>query len=84
MSMLLQLFITAIWGALLISSTRRLLRLAHVEQLQHWGRIRLRLGLNRMWWWLGQHEYWQQVRADSAICLQLTLMIFVIAWSIGV
>lgn len=83
MGMLFQLFITAIWGALLVNNTRRLLRLAHVEQLQRWGRIRLRSGLNRVWWWLGQHEYWQQVRADCAICLQLTVMIFMLAWGAG-
>ena len=61
MSMLFQFFITAIWAALLINSTRRLLRLAHVEQLQRWGRIRLRSGLNRVWWWLGQHEVGAEV-----------------------
>ena len=84
MSLLLQFFITAVWAALLMTNTRRLMRLAHVEQLQRWGRIRLRSGLNRMWWWLGQQEYWQQVRADSAICLQITLMVFVLAWSTGI
>lgn len=84
MSLLLQLMITAIWAAHIIIHTRRLLRLAHVQQLQRWENIRLRSGLNRIWWWLGQQEFWCQVQTDSIACLQLTLMLFVMAWGLGI
>ena len=84
MTVLLQLLITAMWAANIVIHTRRLLRLAHVEQLQRWGDSRLRFGLSRIWWWLGQHSFWQQVQSDTLACVQLTLMLFLLAWGLGV
>jgi hypothetical protein len=82
MSLLLQLAITGIWAMHLTLNTRRLLKLAHVNQLQHWDGIRLRSGLNRVWWWLGQQSFWQEVQRDSGFCLQMTMMLVVMAWSL--
>jgi len=45
MPVLLHLVMISVWGLTLVSSTRRLLRLAKVAQLRNWGEeIRLRGG----------------------------------------
>lgn len=82
MTHMLLLVISAIWAATLIIHTRRLLRLAKVEQLQP--DVRLRVGLNRIWWWLGQDQFWNDVQLDGMRTVQLTLMIFVVAWGLNI
>ena len=82
MAVLLQSIIAGIWMFALITQTRRLLRLARVEQLRNWAepsRSRIRTGLNRIWWWLGQDEFWNGVQLDGLRCIELTLMIFLCA-----
>jgi hypothetical protein len=86
MAVLLQSVIAGIWMFALITHTRRLLRLARVEQLRNWGepsRNRIRTGINRIWWWLGQDEFWNGVQIDGLRCIELTLMIFLAAWGLG-
>lgn len=79
MAMLLNLMLAAIWASTLVIHTRRLFRLACVEQLRRWEAERLRSGLNRIWWWLGQDEFWRGVTPDCLRAIELTAMIFVIA-----
>lgn len=81
MTHMLLLVISTIWAATLIIHTRRLLRLAKVAQLQR--ATRLRTGLNRIWWWLGQDEFWHDVQADGLRAVELTLMIFLVAWGLN-
>lgn len=75
----LQLAIVGIWCAALVVHTRRLLRLACVEQLRNWEGMRVRSGLKRIWWWLGQDEFWKDVHNDGLRCVELTLMLFVLS-----
>jgi hypothetical protein len=78
MALLLQLMIAVVWATTLILQTRRLFRLACVAQLREWQEVRLRSGLNRIWWWLGQQEYWRGVRIDCIKAIELSLMVFLI------
>ena len=41
----------------------------------------LRRRMHRMWWWLGREEFWGRVQDDTCYCLQITLMIFLLAWA---
>lgn len=75
-----QLAIIGMWAAMLVIHTRRLLRLAQVESLAQWGEQRLRPKLDRVWWWLGREEYWHAVQIDVLRCMQMTFIIFLIAW----
>lgn len=84
MASLFQFIIASIWGAALTIHTRRLFRLACVEQLRRWEELRFRSSLQRIWWWLGQDEFWRDVRVDCMRCLQLTLMVFLVAWGISI
>jgi hypothetical protein len=83
MPMLLHLMIIGVWGVTLVSHTRRLLRLACVAQLRRWEETRLRMGFKRIWWWLGQDEFWLGVRNDSLKAIEISLMIFMIAWGMS-
>lgn len=81
MALLLQFVIAAVWASTVIVHTRRLFRLACVTQLRRWDdQVRLRSGLNRVWWWLGQEEFWRDVRPDCLRAIEVSLMIFLIAW----
>jgi hypothetical protein len=80
--LIVQLVIVALWAAMLIIHTRRLLRLAQVESLAQWGERRLRPKLNRVWWWLGREEYWRAVQVDVLRCMQMTLIMFLMAWGL--
>jgi hypothetical protein len=77
---IVQLAVVGMWATTLIIHTRRLLRLAQLETLEVWHGKRLRVKLTRVWWWLGRDEYWRAVQVDGARCLQMTLMIFLMAW----
>jgi len=35
-----------------------------------------------VWWWLGREEFWRRVQADTWYCLQITLMLFLLVWTI--
>ncbi len=83
MSVLLQLMMVGVWCTTFVMQTRRLLRLARVEQLRNWGDDARRMGLNRIWWWLGQNEFWHGVRPDCMKAIELTAMIFLLAWGIS-
>lgn len=76
------LVIASIWSATLIIHARRLFRLAKVTRP---GReIRFRTSLNRIWWWLGQEIFWNDVQNDGLRCVELTIMIFFMAWGMNV
>src|SRR5262245_7634882 len=77
---IVQLAVVGMWAATLIIHTRRLLRLAQLETLEVWHGKRLRGKLTRMWWLLGRDEYWRAGQVDGAGCLQMTLMVFLMAW----
>lgn len=76
-TMLVQIGIIGLWATMLVLHTRRLFRLAHVET--HRQNKQLRQQLSRVWWWLGREEFWRNVQIDTARCLELTLMVFLIA-----
>jgi hypothetical protein len=82
MGFIIQFVVVGLWAATLFIHTRRLLRLAQLETLQTWHGRRLRRKLTRVWWWLGREEYWRGVQIDGLRCVQVTLMIFVMAWGI--
>ena len=76
-AMFVQIGIIGLWATMLALHTRRLFRLAHVET--HQQNKHLRQQLSRVWWWLGREEFWRNVQIDTARCLELTLMVFLIA-----
>jgi hypothetical protein len=82
MMLLLQLMIAGVWATTLVLQTRRLFRLACVAQLSRWEETRLRSGLSRIWWWLGQQEYWSGVRPDCIKAIELSLLIFLFGWGL--
>jgi hypothetical protein len=79
-----ELVIIGMWTAILSIHTRRLLRLANVEPLLSNPRDqRLRVQLNRVWWWLGREEFWRGVESDGVRCIQCTVMLFLFVWGIA-
>lgn len=84
MPLLLHLMMAGVWASTVVIHTRRLFRLARVEQLARWeDRVRLRSGANRIWWWLGQQEFWRGVIPDCLRAMEITAMIFLIAWGMS-
>ena len=81
---IVQLVIVGMWATMIIIHTRRLLRLSHIESLTAWGSRQLRHKLTRVWWWLGREEYWRDVQTDGLRCMQMTFMLFLMAWGIYV
>ena len=79
---IVQLVIVGMWAVILGVHTRRLFRLAKVVSLVQSDERRLRPKLDRVWWWLGREEYWHAVQADVLRCMQLTFMLFLMAWGI--
>lgn len=82
LELIVQLVIVGIWAAMLVVHTRRLLRLAQPESFQSWHGRQWRRKLTRIWWWLGREEYWREVQVDGVRCMQMTVMIFLMAWGI--
>jgi hypothetical protein len=82
LELIVQLVIVGIWAAMLVIHTRRLLRLAQPESFQAWHGRQWRRKLTRIWWWLGREEYWREVQVDGVRCMQMTVMIFLMAWGI--
>ncbi|MFQ3663351.1 MAG: hypothetical protein SNJ69_13260 [Chloroflexaceae bacterium] len=84
MPLLLHLMMAGVWASTVVIHTRRLFRLARVEQLARWeDQVRLRSGVNRIWWWLGQQEFWRGVIPDCLRAMEITVMIFLIAWGMS-
>jgi hypothetical protein len=84
MPLLLHLMMAGVWASTIVIHTRRLFRLARVEQLARWeDHVRLRAGANRIWWWLGQQEFWRGVIPDCVRAMEITAMIFLIAWGMS-
>ncbi len=83
MPLLLHMVMTGVWGMAFLINLRRLLRLACVTQLRQWEEARLRISLNRIWWWLGQSTFWQGVRLDCIKAIEITLVIFALAWGMS-
>ncbi|MGB9634491.1 MAG: hypothetical protein ACPL8I_14230 [Chloroflexaceae bacterium] len=84
MPLLLHLMMAGVWASTVVIHTRRLFRLARVEQLARWeDHVRLRSGANRIWWWLGQQEFWRGVIPDCLRAMEITAMIFLIAWGMS-
>ncbi|MEN9934340.1 MAG: hypothetical protein RLZZ387_919 [Chloroflexota bacterium] len=81
-AMFVQLAIVGLWGCILVVHTRRLLRLAQVTAPNFWQDRSGQTRLARVWFWLGREEFWRAVQADGARCMQLTLMVFLLAWGV--
>ncbi|HEU5100500.1 MAG TPA: hypothetical protein VFU22_15835 [Roseiflexaceae bacterium] len=81
-AILIQLAIAAIWGALLALHTQRLFRLAYARVEAGTPDQQLRQRMQRAWWWLGREEFWRKVQADTCRCLEITLMLFLLAWTV--
>jgi hypothetical protein len=79
-AILLQLVIVAACAATILRHTRRLLRLAQVNTA--WTAHDQRVGslTSRIWWWLGREEFWRTVQFDALRCVEITLMVFVLAY----
>jgi hypothetical protein len=80
--MIVQFALVCLWGSVVSTHTRRLLRLAQVEAPPLWRRRRLRIQLERVWWWLGREEFWRAVQPDGVRCMQITIMVFIFAWGL--
>ncbi len=78
---LLQLAIVAAWGTTILRHTRRLLRLAHANPAWTAQNQTVRPFANRIWWWLGREEFWRTVQVDALRCVEITLIVFVLAYS---
>ncbi len=81
--LVLQVSIAAIWAAILVLHTRRLLRLTRVPVLAAPQEQVLRQRLRRAWWWLGREEFWSAVERDLLHCLLLTLLLITMAWGVA-
>jgi len=79
--MVVQMSIVAIWAAMLVLHTRRLMRLTRVVAYAAPHEQVLRYRLRRAWWWLGRKEFWSTVSRDTLRCLQLTLLLIVVGSS---
>jgi hypothetical protein len=81
MVILLQLVISGAWGAALLIHARRLLRMTAVTVSIGDSRF-LRQRARRIWWLLGRDEFWQVACVDVVRCLEITLMVVVLAWQL--
>jgi hypothetical protein len=79
-AILLQLVIVAAWAATILRHTRRLLRLAQVNPAWIAQDQRADPLTSRIWWWLGREEFWRTVQLDALRCVEITLMVFVLAY----
>ena len=79
-AILLQLVIVAAWAATLLRHTRRLLRLAQVNTAWTAHDQRDDPLTSRIWWWLGREEFWRTVQLDALRYVEITLMMFVMAY----
>ena len=82
MATFVQMGITVVWAAPLVLHSRRLVQLAHIDSCWTPRGQLLRQHLQRIWWWLVREEFWRAVQADTIHCLELTLMILLLAWMV--
>ena len=80
MARIVQMAIIVVWAAPVVLHSRRLVQLAHINTRLAPGGQFLRQHLQRIWWWLGREEFWRAVQADTVRCLEITLMILLLAW----
>ena len=81
LAQLLHLVLAGVWVMTLGVAVRRLWRLAHVRQLVRWqGALGRRAGIQRIWWVLGRPEFWHELRLDMFRAVQVSLMIFAVAY----
>lgn len=78
MAVVVQLLLIGLWGTILALHTRRLLRLAAVPATTDRSRY-LRGKAQRIWWWLGRDEFWDRAQLDLLRCVELSLMLGLIA-----
>jgi hypothetical protein len=83
MFIVVQTSIAAIWAAVLVLHTRRLMRLTRAVAVAAPREQLLSQRLRRAWWWLGREEYWSAVKRDSLRCLQLSLMLVLLIWGMA-
>jgi hypothetical protein len=74
--------IAVLWAAIFVLHTRRLVRLTRVIAFDAPRDHVLRHRLRRVWWWLGREEFWSAVGRDALYCVQITLMLVVMIWSL--
>ena len=79
-AILLQLVIIAAWAATILRHTRRLLQFAQVNTAWMAREQRADPLTSRIWWWLGREEFWRTVQLDALRCVEITLMMFVLAY----
>ena len=77
-----QMSIIAIWAAMLVLHTRRLMRLTRVVAYAPPREQVLRYRLRRAWWWLGREEFWHTVQEDGFRCVEITLMVFLLVYGL--
>lgn len=77
-ALLVQLMLVGIWGWIVAAHGCRLYRLAAVP-LTAQRALFVRRKAQRMWWWLGRDEFWEGLRRDAARCVELTLMLALLA-----
>jgi hypothetical protein len=73
-----QLLLISVWGVPMVLHLRRLYRLAAVPVSTDRS-LFMRHKARRMWWWLGRDEFWGLLGRDVARCVELTLMIALLA-----
>jgi hypothetical protein len=81
-AIVLQLAIVATWATTILRHTRRLFRLAQVNMGWAAQDQLVRPLANRIWWWLGREEFWRTVQEDGFRCLEITLMVFLLAYGL--
>ena len=79
---LVQLAIVGAWATTVLRHTRRLLRLANVNPTWTLQDQTVRQGANRIWWWLGREEFWRTVQVDAFRCVEITFMVFLLAYGL--
>lgn len=78
MAVVVQMLLVGLWGTTLALHMRRLFRLAAIPAMTDRTRY-LRGKAQRIWWWLGRDEFWEQARSDTLRCIELTLMVCILA-----
>lgn len=73
-----QLLLISVWGIPLLAHLRRLYRLAAVPVSADRS-FYVRSKARRMWWWLGRDEFWEAMRRDVLRCVEVTLMVALVA-----
>jgi hypothetical protein len=78
---LLHLVLAGVWTVTFAAAVRRLRRMSHNAQLARWDDVLgRRSALTRAWWVLGRTEFWGAVRLDTWRALQVSLIIFLLAY----